>query len=172
MSKKRTKNARRGRKMSAAQQARQRNLHQGAGSGPRSGSESAAAPADGVAAARQRAMSSATHRSTGTGSATGENEHVPLFPPSKRPPADPNRTPWETYACMVMAALIVFLLPDVRNPENPWPHWFNVAPLAFGVLGGLFALLDKRRRLALISSAVGLVLFVVLMAVLATLGRL
>lgn len=71
---------------------------------------------------------------------------------------------------MIMAVLIVFLVPDWRDPENPWPRWFYVAPLAFGVLGALFALLDKRRRLAWGSAGLGLVLFVGLISVIALTG--
>lgn len=171
VSKKRNKNARRGRPMSEAQRARERELREQTGQGA-----TGAAQDTGVQAARQRASRSsgtASSSTAGSGhtmeaaSSNGDEVRPGLFPPSRRPPRDPNRKPWETYACMIMAVLIVFLVPDWRDPENPWPMWFYVAPLAFGGLGALFALLDKRRRLAWMSLGLGLVLFLGLISVIA-----
>ncbi|KAA9395155.1 hypothetical protein FCK90_01715 [Kocuria coralli] len=166
MSKKRNSSARRGGKASPRQGAH----HQQPG-----------APDDSVQEARRRAMRKTAEEpgNPGPSEVPPESGRKPqdevrpgLFPPSRRPPRDPDRKPWETYACMVMAVVIVFLLPDWRDPENPWPAWFRVAPLAFGVLGALFALLDKRRRLAAISAGTGAVLFVGLLLALALLrGR-
>ena len=160
MSKKRTKNARRGKQMSAQQRAKQEQLRN------RTGGEQP----NSVQAARQRVMSNSGEDHRAHPQAGQEDVKPGLFPPSRRPPRDPNRKPWEVYACMVMAVLIVFLVPDWRDPENPWPAWFYVAPLAFGVLGALFALLDKRRRLAWISAGLGLVLFVGLVSAIALTG--
>ncbi|NKE10040.1 MULTISPECIES: hypothetical protein [Kocuria] len=159
MSNKRNKNARRGRKMSSQQREKQQQMREQTGRG--SGNS--------VQDARQRAMSTSPERATGTQGAA-EEVRPGLFPPSRRPPRDPNRKPWEVYACMIMAVLIVFLVPDWRDPENPWPAWFYVAPLAFGVLGALFALLDKKWRLAWTSAGLGLVLFVGLVSVIALTG--
>lgn len=178
VSKKRNKNARRGRKMSAAQRAKQEQLREQTREQTGGASRADEQP-NSVQAARQQAMrgsarrhgsgrTDATGPRPGNTRADGADEVRPgLFPPSRRPPRDPNRKPWETYACMVMALMIVFLVPDWRDPENPWPAWFYVAPLAFGGLGALFALLDKRRRLALSSFGFGLVLFVGLVSVIA-----
>lgn len=93
-----------------------------------------------------------------------------LFPPSSRPAQDSNRKPWEVYACMIMAAIIVFLVPDWRDPQNPWPAWFYAAPLAFGLLGALFALVDKHPRLAWVSAGWGLLLFAGLLCVIGVTG--
>lgn len=159
MSNKRNKNARRGRKMSSQQREKQQQMREQTGRASDSS----------VQEARRRAMSTSPDRATGS-QAEAEEVRPGLFPPSRRPPRDPNRKPWEVYACMVMAVLIVFLVPDWRDPQNPWPAWFYVAPLAFGVLGALFALLDKKRRLAWASACLGLVLFVGLISVIALTG--